>query len=335
MWSHRSYIASRPLKVFFAILGAAAMQGPIRWWAREHRAHHRFTDTSEDPYNIKKGFLHAHILWMIVRQPKRAGRVDISDLRNDPIVAWQERYYIPLALFMGWCFPMALAGLYWNDWSGGLLYGGILRMFVCHQGVFCINSVCHYFGDQPYNDRLSSRNIPHIFAMFTLGEGYHNFHHVFPSDYRNGVKWYDIDIIKWNIWIWEKIGLAQDLKRFRQIEIEKASLQQIQKNLTEKKSQFTWGPSVEELQVIDWNFYHAQIEAGKKWTCIEGIIYDVTGFIDEHPGGASLIRSCVGKDGSATFNGGIYNHSSIARNILSTLRVAVLLGGCEVESLKE
>jgi stearoyl-CoA desaturase (delta-9 desaturase) len=318
-----------------AIFGAAAMQGPIRWWAREHRAHHRFTDTSEDPYNIKKGFFHAHILWMVIRQPKRTRRVDISDLRNDPVVAWQERFYPILAVLMGWIFPMAFSGLGWNDWTGGLLYGGILRMFVCHQGVFCINSVAHYYGDQPYDDRLSPRNIPHVMALLTLGEGYHNFHHMFPSDYRNGVHWYDLDFTKWIIWVWGKLGLVQGLKRFRHTEIEKASLQKMQKELRKKESQLTWGPPLNELPVIDWKTLQAEVLTGRNLVVIEGIIHDVECFISEHPGGSSMIQSCIGKDASAMFNGGIYNHSIVARNVLSTMRVAVLLGGCEVETLEE
>ncbi|OQE19332.1 hypothetical protein PENFLA_c019G00186 [Penicillium flavigenum] len=231
LWSHGSYVASIPLKIFLAVIGAAALQGPIRWWACGHRAHHRFTDTSEDPYNIKKGFFHAHILWMLLKQPKRNRRVEISDLLKDPVVAWQARYYIPLAVGMGWLFPMAVAGLCWNDWSGGFLYGGILRMFVSHQGVFCINSVCHYIGDQPYDDKFSPRNIPHLLAMCTLGEGYHNYHHAFPADYRLGVHWYDLDATKWSIWLWGKLGLARNLKRCRQTEVDKASLRQMRKEL--------------------------------------------------------------------------------------------------------
>ncbi|KAF4227047.1 hypothetical protein CNMCM6805_003676 [Aspergillus fumigatiaffinis] len=240
------------------------MQGPIRWWAREHRVHHRYTDTPDDPYNIKKGFLHAHILWMLVKQPKRAARVDISDLKADTVVVWQERNYVPLALLMGWGFPAALAGLCWNDWYGGLLYAGILRMFVTHQGVFCINSVCHYLGDQPYDDRLSPRNLPHVLALFTLGEGYHNFHHEFPSDYRNGVHWYDLDSTKWAIWVWEKLGLVRDLKRFRQNEIEKARLQQLQKVLNKRELQLQWGPSLKKLPVMDWKELKMQVETGRE-----------------------------------------------------------------------
>jgi stearoyl-CoA desaturase (delta-9 desaturase) len=161
---------------------------------------------------------------MILKQPKRSRRVDISDLLNDPVVAWQERHFIPVAVGMGWLLPMVVCGLWTSDWLGGLLYGGILRMCLCHQGIFCINSVCHYFGDQPYDTRLSARNVPHVLAMCTLGEGYHNYHHAFPADYRMGVHWYDLDITKWNIWVWGKLGLARDLKRIQKIEIDKPSL---------------------------------------------------------------------------------------------------------------
>ncbi|KAJ5827301.1 hypothetical protein N7447_004064 [Penicillium robsamsonii] len=305
------------------------MQGPIRWWAREHRVHHRYTDTPDDPYNIKQGFWHAHIMWMIVKQPKRAARVDISDLKADPVVVWQERNYIILALLMGWAFPATLAGFCWNDWYGGFLYAGIIRMFLTHQGVFCINSVCHYLGDQPYDDRLSPRNLPHALALFTLGEGYHNFHHQFPSDYRNGVEWYDLDFTKWAIWMWGKLGLVRDLKRFRQNEIEKASFQQLQKTLKMREHQLQWGPSLEELPVIDWRELQAEVKAGRELVCINSAIHDISGFADEHPGGSSILRSFIGKDGSAAFNGGVYSHSKVARNILSMMRVANLRGSSE------
>jgi stearoyl-CoA desaturase (delta-9 desaturase) len=271
---------------------------------------------------------------MLVKQPKRAARVDISDLKADTVVVWQERNYVPLALLMGWGFPAALAGLCWNDWYGGLLYAGILRMFVTHQGVFCINSVCHYLGDQPYDDRLSPRNLPHVLALFTLGEGYHNFHHEFPSDYRNGVHWYDLDSTKWAIWVWEKLGLVRDLKRFRQNEIEKARLQQLQKVLNKRELQLQWGPSLKKLPVMDWKELKMQVETGRELVCISGTIHDISGFVEEHPGGSLMIRSFIGKDGSAAFTGGVYNHSKTAWNVLSTMRIAVLRNGSE-ERLKE
>lgn len=124
LWAHRSYAASKPLKCLLAACGAGAVQGSIKFWAREHRAHHRYTDTDRDPYNIQQGLLHAHILWVLVEQPKKNNRVDISDLNDDPVVVYQHKYYFPIALFMGWALPAIVAGFGWGDWYGGFIYAG-------------------------------------------------------------------------------------------------------------------------------------------------------------------------------------------------------------------
>lgn len=130
LWAHTSYAASTPLKLCLALLGAGAVQGSVRWWARDHRAHHRHTDTDKDPYSVRKGLLYAHFGWMVMKQdPKRIGRTDISDLNEDPIVVWQHRHYLPVAFFMALVFPMLVAGVGWGDWWGGFVYAGILRFF--------------------------------------------------------------------------------------------------------------------------------------------------------------------------------------------------------------
>lgn len=133
LWAHRSYTASRPLKYLLAAFGAGAVQGSIKFWVREHRAHHRYTDTDRDPYNIKEGLLHAHILWVLTQQPKKNNRVDISDLHNDPVVVYQHKYYFAIALFMGWALPSLVAGLGWGDWYGGLIYAGKLPKLLSYE----------------------------------------------------------------------------------------------------------------------------------------------------------------------------------------------------------
>lgn len=92
LWAHKSYSARRPLEIFLALVGAASIEGSIRWWSRDHRAHHRYTDTTKDPYSVRKGLLYSHLGWMVMKQnPKRIGRTDISDLNENPIVVWQHR----------------------------------------------------------------------------------------------------------------------------------------------------------------------------------------------------------------------------------------------------
>ncbi|KAG2021825.1 hypothetical protein GB937_004373 [Aspergillus fischeri] len=334
-WAHCSYKATLPLKLYLAAVGVAAGQGSIRWWARGHRAHHRYTDTEKDPYSVRKGLLYSHIGWLVMKQNyKKIGRTDVTDLDADPVVVWQHKHYIKSALFMSLILPTLLCGLGWGDWQGGLIYAGILRVFFIQQATFCVNSLAHWLGEQPFDDRNSPRD--HVItALVTLGEGYHNFHHEFPSDYRNAIQWWQYDPTKWMIWIWKQLGLAYDLKQFRYNEIEKGRLQQLQKKVDQKRATLDWGIPLEQLPVIDWDEFATKSRStNKALVAIGGVIHDVSDFIKEHPGGKSFISSAIGKDATAMFNGGVYQHSNAAHNLLSTMRVGILRGGCEVEQWK-
>ncbi|KAG0135002.1 hypothetical protein HOY82DRAFT_176055 [Tuber indicum] len=335
LWAHTSYSARLPLKIFLAALGGGAVEGSIRWWSRDHRAHHRYTDTDKDPYSVRKGLLYSHVGWMILKQnPKRIGRTDISDLNEDPVVVWQHKNYLAVVIFMGLVFPSFVSGLGWGDWVGGFVYAGILRIFFVQQATFCVNSLAHWLGDQPFDDRNSPRD--HVItALVTLGEGYHNFHHEFPSDYRNAIEWHQYDPTKWTIWIWKQLGLAYDLKQFRQNEIEKGRLQQQQKKLDRKRATLDWGVPLEQLPVMEFEDYQEQARNGRTLVLVAGVVHDISSFINDHPGGKAMINSGIGKDATAIFNGGVYNHSNAAHNLLSNFRVAVIRGGCEVEIWKQ
>jgi stearoyl-CoA desaturase (delta-9 desaturase) len=272
--------------------------------------------------------------WMVLNQdPQKIGRVDISDLNHDPVVTWQHRHYIEVAMFMAFIFPCLVAGIGWGDWKGGLIYAGILRLFVVQQATFCVNSLAHWLGDQPFDDRNSPRD--HVItALVTLGEGYHNFHHEFPSDYRNAIEWHQYDPTKWSIWVWKQLGLASNLKTCRRNEIEKGRLQQLQKKLDQKRVTIDWGIPLEDLPLVEWDDYTSRTMNGEALIAVAGVIHDVTDFIKDHPGGKAMIGSAIGKDATAIFNGGVYNHTNAAHNLLSTMRIGVLRGGVEVETWK-
>ncbi|KAL4995040.1 hypothetical protein BDV10DRAFT_196999 [Aspergillus recurvatus] len=334
LWAHCCYKATLPLQIYLALAGAGAGQGSIRWWSRGHRAHHRYTDTEKDPYSVRKGFWYSHIGWIIMKQNyKKVGRSDASDLDADPVVIWQHKNYINTALFMTLIFPTLVCGLGWGDWRGGFVYGGILRVFFIQQATNCVNSLAHWIGEQPFDDRNSPRD--HVItALVTLGEGYHNFHHEFPSDYRNAIEWWQYDPTKWMIWIWKRVGLAYDLKKFRANEIEKGRLQQMQKKVDARRAALDWGVPLEELPVFSWDEFVAE-STNRALVAIGGVIHDVSDFVKEHPGGKAFISSAIGKDATAMFNGGVYQHSNAAHNLLSMMRVGVVRGGCEVEVWKE
>lgn len=271
---------------------------------------------------------------MVLKQdPQRIGRVDITDLNNDPVVMWQHRNFVTIALSMSFLFPCVVAGLGWGDWKGGLIYAGILRLLVVQQATFCVNSLAHWIGDQPFDDRNSPRD--HVItALVTLGEGYHNFHHEFPSDYRNAIQWHQYDPTKWCIYIWKQLGLASNLKTFPGNEIEKGRVQQLQKKIDRSRAGLDWGVPLEKLPLIEWDDFVLRAKEGEALVAIGGVIHDVGGFVKDHPGGKALISSAIGKDATAMFNGGVYNHLNAAHNLLSTMRIGVLRGGLEVEVWK-
>lgn len=211
LWAHRSYNASKPLEYFLAFAGAGAVEGSIKWWSRGHRAHHRYTDTDLDPYSAHKGLWWSHVGWMLIKPRRKPGVADISDLSRNGVVRWQHKWYIPMLIFMGFIVPTLIPGFLWGDWLGGYVYAGALRLTFVHHSTFCVNSLAHWLGETPFDDKHTPRD--HMFtALVTIGEGYHNFHHQFPMDYRNAIRWYQYDPTKWFIWVCSVLGLASHLK---------------------------------------------------------------------------------------------------------------------------
>ena len=211
LFSHRSYKTILPVRLMFLLFGAATFEGSVLEWSTDHRRHHRYTDTEKDPYNIKQGFWYAHMGWLFVLDPNKRDYSNVEDLAADPLVKLQHRFFLPIAIFMGFVFPMLLGAL-WGDAWGGLMIAGALRIVFNQQMTFCINSVCHVFGKRTYSNQQSARD-NWVTALFTYGEGYHNFHHQFAVDYRNGIRFYDFDPGKWLIQILAFFGWATDLKQ--------------------------------------------------------------------------------------------------------------------------
>jgi len=209
LFAHRAYRARPALRLFYLLFGAASFQGPALRWASDHRVHHAQTDLDEDPHNIRKGFWWAHIGWLFYRTPPSTSHS--RDLLADSLVRFQDRVYLPLAVLFGFVLPAAIAWS-WGDPLGGLLEAGFLRLLVQYHATFAINSVAHTIGRRPYSTSISARD-SFVTAFLTLGEGYHNYHHRFPGDYRNGIRFHHFDPTKWWVWSLSKIGLASDLKR--------------------------------------------------------------------------------------------------------------------------
>lgn len=224
LWAHRAYEASLPLKIILMLGGTFAVQNSILYWASGHRTHHRHVDDVElDPYSINRGFWYAHLGWMI-RDYSTAmpNYKNAPDLLNDKVVMFQHKYYIPLVIAV---HVAILGAIGWavGDFWGVVLLGGLLRLIISHHVTFFINSLCHMFGKRPYTDENTARDNFWL-AIATWGEGYHNYHHIFQYDYRNGVKWWQYDPTKWLIWSCSKLGLAKNLRRIPSFNIKKAEL---------------------------------------------------------------------------------------------------------------
>lgn len=224
LFAHVTYEAHPVIKAFFLLFGAMALQNSALVWSAGHRVHHRFIDEPErDPYCARRGFWFSHIGWMLRNYP--SGELDfntVADLRRDPQVAIQHKHYFKIAIGMNIGVPLAL-GLLFGNVFGMLLLAGVLRLVLSHQLTFCINSLAHIIGIRPYTIDNTARDNG-VVALLTFGEGYHNYHHLFAHDYRNGVRWWQYDPSKWLIKALSWVGLTKNLKQVPWFKIHRAML---------------------------------------------------------------------------------------------------------------
>lgn len=227
LFSHLSFKAKWPVKLFTLIFGACAFENSCLDWSSDHRRHHKHVDHDEDPYDISKGFFWAHIGWLLFKLNPEPPMDNVADLKKDKLVMWQHKWVHWIGLVVGLILP-AVFGYAWAGWSGalgGFLIAGVLRVVVAQHCTFFINSLCHTVGRQPYSTKHSARDSA-IMAFLTFGEGYHNYHHEFQHDYRNGVKPWQWDPSKWTIWTLSKLGLVDGLRRVPNSKILLAEMQE-------------------------------------------------------------------------------------------------------------
>lgn len=245
LWSHKTYEAHWSLRLLFALGGAFALQNSALHWSSDHRVHHKHVDNNDkDPYSAKRGFWFSHIGWML-RQYNKDSYADYTncrDLQKDKIVMWQHKHYLLLALVTNIGIPLALGLIYQDIW-GMLLMVGVVRLVLSHHSTFFINSLAHIWGSQPYTDRNTARDNA-VLAVFTFGEGYHNYHHIFENDYRNGIYWWQYDPTKWLIKSCSWLGLANKLRVTPKIKIEKAKAK---KALTTASNKISMLPNAKQL----------------------------------------------------------------------------------------
>jgi stearoyl-CoA desaturase (delta-9 desaturase) len=231
------------------------------------------------------------------------------------MVMFQNKYYGAMAVFMGFIFPTLVAGIGWGDWKGGYYFAAVTRLVFVHHATFFVNSLAHTLGDQPFADTQTPRD-SFVTAFMTLGEGYHNFHHEFPQDYRNAIKFYQYDPTKWLINVLSIFGLTFDLRTFGENEIKMGVWQMKKKKVIDEKEKFTQNNKLEELTWDDIE------KSNKKLIVIDNYVLDISDFIEEHPGG-DIITRYIGKD--ATPDLMIWhNHSNGAKRLQESKRIGIL-----------
>jgi stearoyl-CoA desaturase (delta-9 desaturase) len=271
LWAHKAYRASPALKWFFAFWGAGALQNSILIWASDHRRHHRHVDDNElDPYSAGRGLWFSHIGWML--RHYRSNEPDFSnakDLQRDQIVMWQDKHYVALTTFMNLGLPILL-GIWHGDTIGTVLLVGLLRLVVNHHVTFFINSLAHYWGSRPYTESNSARDNGFL-AFLTYGEGYHNYHHIFQADYRNGIRWWQWDPTKWMIALCARVGLASELNRVSDFKIQRAILDTQFERARNKMEQVH---SSESLRASLEREYQQFTESINQWTALQAERYE-------------------------------------------------------------
>ncbi len=219
LWAHNAFKAHKVAEFILVMMSAGTLQGPVLSWASNHYNHHTFTDTEQDPHSPLKynkgivGFMWSHIGWMLVGKGSNLpiSRITMVKLGRNNLLKWQLKYYWHLAIFMNTIAPAIVGylvgGTLFSAYTGFVFIG--LGRALQQQATFCVNSACHYLGTKTYAN--STAGDIWWLAIFLLGENWHNYHHAFPSDYRNGVKWYQFDVHKWIIYLMSKVGLAWNL----------------------------------------------------------------------------------------------------------------------------
>jgi len=216
LWAHRSFKAKFPLRVILMIFNCIALQNDVIEWARDHRVHHKHSETDADPHNATRGLFFSHMGWLLVRKhpsvAEKGKGIDLSDLKADPVLRFQRKYYYQLVLLYCVIMPAAVPAYFWGEsvWTA-FLVATVLRYTWTLHCTWTINSIAHMFGNRPYDKNINPRqNL--TAAFWALGEGWHNYHHVFPYDYRASENPYMINLTTVFIDMFGAIGWAYDRK---------------------------------------------------------------------------------------------------------------------------
>ncbi|XP_076238999.1 acyl-CoA Delta-9 desaturase-like [Calliopsis andreniformis] len=216
LWAHRAYKAKLPLRIFLMIAQTLAFETCIYDWVRDHRVHHKYTDTDADPHNATRGFFFSHVGWLMVRKhpdvTKKGANIDLSDLEQDPVVVWQRKYYSILMPLICFIIPTWIPVYFWNERLLIAWYTTVGRYAFTLNVTWLVNSAAHIWGMKPYDKTIGPAENPFV-SICAIGEGWHNYHHVFPYDYKAAeLGNYRLNFTTAFLDFCAQLGLAYDLK---------------------------------------------------------------------------------------------------------------------------
>ena len=362
-FTHRSFQFNKVFELvngsIMAFLGLGVGLGSILEFKTYHLLHHHHIDTVKDPLNYELGWLFHQWGHLLFKGKKKAESEYLKNINkqktqsflNDvtsKIIKWQHETRYQL-LFVNWVlFPLIISKVMMISKWDCIFWLTFFKFSLTQQQWLLSETFGHKYPiflsrNKKKLDYLrmpsvnSSLNLPlllnYLVGILTLGETNHSFHHAFPNDYRQSYNWYYLDIQKWVILIMYYTGIVNKVYKVNDAHILKFNLENEQRlldyelNLNLKVNK---NVSVNDLPI--WTVDEFAYKSAKLWkeekialVLVEGIIHDVTSFISGHPGGEQLIISAIGKDATEAFNGGVYYHSNASRNLMSNMRIGVLI----------
>lgn len=216
LWAHRSYKAKWPMRIILAYLQSMAFENSIFEWSRDHRVHHKYSETNADPHNALRGFFFAHVGWLLCRKhpdvKTKGKQIDLGDLVADPIVRIQHQYYLVCVLLACFVVPTLIPYLLWGETLYNSFYiSALLRYVITLHATWLVNSAAHLWGRRPYDKTINPAENRGV-SIWALGEGFHNYHHTFPWDYATSELGYDLNATKLFIDAFAAIGWAYERK---------------------------------------------------------------------------------------------------------------------------
>lgn len=225
LWAHKTYKGTLPFRIMMMLFNCIALQNDIYIWVRDHRVHHKFTETDADPHNAKRGFFFAHVGWLMMKKHPdvllKGHTVDMTDVENDPVVKFQRSVYIPLSLVVSAILPTIIP---WYFWGENALYSFLLcvafRYMYTLNCTWLVNSAAHIWGAKTYDKSINpSENL--LVSFFAIGEGYHNYHHTFPYDYSTSEWGPSFNLTTCFIDLCAFLGLVYDRKQVSSAAVER------------------------------------------------------------------------------------------------------------------